>query len=50
VASALDNYAGLLHKMGRDDEAAAMEARAQTIRDRQMTDPSANPHGPGAIQ
>jgi hypothetical protein len=49
VAS-LDNYAGVLRKLGRDDEAAAAEARAQAIRARQMTDPSASPHAPGTIQ
>ena len=32
VAQFLENYADLLRKTGRNDEAAKMEARAQAIR------------------
>ncbi|MCH7977655.1 MAG: tetratricopeptide repeat protein [Acidobacteria bacterium] len=32
VTSVLENYADLLRKTGRDDEAAEMEARAEAIR------------------
>ncbi len=35
VAQSLENYAVLLREMGRDDDAARMEARARAIRAKQ---------------
>ena len=42
VATSLENYAALLHKTGRDDEAVKLEARAKAIRARHAEQNPAN--------
>ncbi len=42
MATALENYAALLRKTGRDNEAAKLEARAKAIRARHAEQNLAN--------